>query len=433
MRLKELNGLTIQNYEALMVVYSAKEELSPSVTLFQDFQLSGLPVSGFLYSTFLLNLVERSKKSGITAAKESYFSLKRFYRAKDALNIKNTRLFMDICTLYCKFEDDQAAIILADMIAANHEPVPELCTDLLSEALFHKDIRVLRILMGWYNNHISFGAVRLSFGQLSRLLEISSGMGDTLLATIALQQLEKNAYPLQGHHFYSLIQSFKANEDFSNAVEAVVEMERKEILLSHVSTTNQKCGTEIRNSLVRMLIADSNSISSVDAFYSALMDHLHDGEMVPSLLLQTLLHALGKTGHRDRAIAAFERIISEFDIKLSVDLYNALMAGCSDSPTAVIQIFNDLCAKSNQGEVDDPNEETYSILCETLLHSPKHHEFIRKLAPNCLPNLRTVRRLVALDSPLSSEMTDVLTARSRSRVDLEFSRFIKERTIEEQR
>lgn len=184
-RLKELNALTTEAFELLMAALKFRGDVYMSIDLMNEHKKSSLPLTSNFYSSFLSVLVDRPMQNAEN--QEIFHYLNKNYDSDKASLINSAHLFVNLCILFCRHRHEKAVDILVDMISAHLEPSQQLCLDLLNVALLTKEVKVLRVLTGWYSKAASFRNYRLEFGHLNRILEISGGEGDSVLASTTIE------------------------------------------------------------------------------------------------------------------------------------------------------------------------------------------------------------------------------------------------------
>lgn len=172
-------AVTISGYVKMLRVCSLGKDCYKALEVADIYKVSNFaPAQSFL-SELLLVL------AGNARSVEVFQRLDETYQEFRRLGFKDTRaqLYIDVACSYTRFKvPEQALAVLRDMTEANHVPSPMLCRELLSNALFHADAALLRVLAGWYINNFN---TPLEVGVLNRMLAVAAMRGDGRLAQLA--------------------------------------------------------------------------------------------------------------------------------------------------------------------------------------------------------------------------------------------------------
>jgi hypothetical protein len=143
---------------------------------------AGVPMTPTLLSKYLSFLAK-----SIDANATNYEKLRHYYtkyRSKPNLKFMAST-YTQIALPFCMYQDPFAVEILKDMMAASHEPSPDLCKDLLISSLDFGNIEILQIIGIWYLTN--FHETRLDQGVLRRFLQVASSFQSVELALLTIQ------------------------------------------------------------------------------------------------------------------------------------------------------------------------------------------------------------------------------------------------------
>lgn len=229
--------------------------------------------------------------------------------------------------------------------------------------------------------------------------------------------IAKNGYNPTNNSYFCLVRALLRSDDLISAVEALQEMETRRNL-SEFAEVDSKSYQNIKLMLVQNLLlhnttGDSARSSRVDDLYFALVDQARKSkQVVPRVVLDSLVEASGKLDLIDRAFATFGEFKEVFGVEPNVDSYNSLLSACAVSSKCSIDqmlfIFQDMESTCS------PTKESYTILIEAMVNMGDTR-IIKDILDlmeekNIVPSPRSLRRLISLakrqdDNDLSDKAT----------------------------
>ena len=265
-------------------------------------------------------------------------------------------LFVELARAFSNLAQSENLLqTLIAMTAARFEPSLALCEELLENALWDSDRKVLAVLLGWFANN--FVEYRLELGRINRILQISSFRGDESLARLGFKMLERSGRTPELVHYVCWTRACLYSANLNGAMEALLEAQVQ---------GHDVLGSEFGPSL-QAFIADALKVTyaMLDGIYFSLVDLRRGNYTVPPIVLNALIIAAGKLNQLDRAFGTFQEYESLFGHRPDVHAYNALMSAIANSrfPSASNQlaILEDLVEAGIQ-----PNDESFSILLSTM-------------------------------------------------------------------
>ena len=226
-------------------------------------------------------------------------------------------------------------------------------------------------------------------------------------------------YPLSVVDYYCLTSVFLHQRDLFGAIEIIQDMAKQGLSFSEQRPPSQAVSTDIRavekeqdylyRSIRGLLVhaitsadAVDNKVRSCDELYYTLVDSAanKDNAPIPRVVLDAFITVGKRTGRTERSFAMFQEYKSIFQLKPSVTSYNSLMASCmgsKDALKAVLAVFEDM---ETTGETDPtclPNDESFSILIETMVMANDFQVLPQVLElmamKEIVPHRRALRRL----------------------------------------
>ena len=265
-------------------------------------------------------------------------------------------LFVELARAFSNLAQSENLLqTLIEMTASRYEPSLALCEELLENALWDSDRKVLAVLLGWFANN--FVEYRLELGRINRIMQISSYRGDESLARLGFKMLERSGRTPELVHYICWTRACIQSANLNGAMEALLEAQVQ---------GHDVLGSEFGCSL-QTFIADAFKVTYtiLDGIYFSLVDLRRGNYTVPPIVLNALIVAAGKLNQLDRAFGTFQEYESLFGHKLDVHAYNALMSAIAHSrfPSAANQLalLEDLVEAGIQ-----PNDESISILLSTM-------------------------------------------------------------------
>ena len=244
---------------------------------------------------------------------------------------------------------------LIEMTAARYEPSVGLCEELLENALWDSDRKVLAVLLGWFANN--FVDHRLELGRINRILHVASSRGDESIARLGFKMLERSGRTPELTHYVCWTRACLLSSNLNGAMEALLEA--------------QVQGHDVLNSefgqALQALIADTFKMNfkMLDGIYFSLVDLRRGEYKVPQIVLNALIVAAGRLNQLDRAFATFQEYRSLFGHKQDIHAFNALLQAIAysrfPSVSNQLTIMEDLVAAGYQ-----PSDESFSILLSTM-------------------------------------------------------------------
>lgn len=296
-------------------------------------------------------------------------------------------VFWTVAYGYMKADNDRDCIeILRTMIDVGITPTPSDARSLFESSLFVGSNRVLRVLANWYLNNFSESLDR---GVITQILHVASARGDTELANMSMQLLEKFGYEKSLTHYLCLINASIMAEDLASAFEGLVQAQKDGMDIY----ADPVAGFSLTKNLSRKL----TSMKSLDEMYFAATDLIKVQLSPPPVILDAIIMGSGKRGNIDRAFATFQEMKTVLNVPPTIHTYNALLFATSRSK--VPKLVNMLSVLQDMEDVRiSADATTFSILLELIPETNEYQGLDDILAhlSSCgiRPTSRSLRRII---------------------------------------
>jgi hypothetical protein len=217
-------------------------------------------------------------------------------------------------------ETERLLETLIEMTAVRHEPSLSLCDGLLEQALWTSDIKILKVLIGWYLNNFE---ISLDIGRVNRIMHTASNRGDEELARLGFQLLSHSGHPTEMVSYVCWARACISCFNVNGAIEALMEAQGQDL-----DILNSAHGSSLQNELASTF---KSTTTALDGIYFALVDLRRGNYIVPPIVINALIMAAGKLNQLDRAFGTFQEYESLFGHKPDIHAHNALLYAISHS------------------------------------------------------------------------------------------------------
>lgn len=171
-------------------------------------------------------------------------------------------------------------------------------------------------------------------------------------------------------------------------------MQQKGILFSRNDKIHRETINYIRKLVVDLLLnntkdaqitngipqANDEKMEVLENVYFALSEQAKEGLSLPPVLIESWIEAMSRYGQTKLAFAAIKELEVVANLPPTVNFYNALLSGIAASKDpdvlnkviVAFQEWEDSSKSRSKSPDSQPNEESYSILFETLIAHGKY-------------------------------------------------------------